>query len=53
MSLDAFLRQRPDASELELREMLSGHLCRCTGYVPILRAALAAQQRLNASTGAV
>jgi 2-furoyl-CoA dehydrogenase 2Fe-2S iron sulfur subunit len=53
MSLDAFLRQRPDASELELREMLSGHLCRCTGYVPILRAALAAQQRLNALAGAV
>jgi 2-furoyl-CoA dehydrogenase 2Fe-2S iron sulfur subunit len=53
MSLDAFLRQHPDASELELREMLSGHLCRCTGYVPILRAALSAQQRLNALPGAV
>jgi 2-furoyl-CoA dehydrogenase 2Fe-2S iron sulfur subunit len=47
MSLDAFLRERPAASEMEIREMLSGHLCRCTGYVPILRAALAAQARLR------
>ncbi|MDQ2802452.1 MAG: (2Fe-2S)-binding protein [Pseudomonadota bacterium] len=47
MSLDAFLRDRPDASEPELRAMLSGHLCRCTGYVPIIRAAVAAQQRLR------
>ncbi|MBV9736365.1 MAG: (2Fe-2S)-binding protein [Acidisphaera sp.] len=47
MSLDAFLRQRPDASEAELRYMLSGHLCRCTGYVPIMRAALAARDRLR------
>ncbi len=47
MSLDAFLRARPDASETEIREMLSGHLCRCTGYAPIMRAALAAQARLR------
>jgi 2-furoyl-CoA dehydrogenase 2Fe-2S iron sulfur subunit len=47
MSLDAALRGKPHASEAELRETLSGHLCRCTGYVPILRAALAAQSKLN------
>jgi len=47
MSLDAFLRASPDASEADIRAMLSGHLCRCTGYVPIMRAALAAQQRLR------
>ncbi len=47
MSLDAFLRTRPDASEEDIRVMLSGHLCRCTGYVPIMRAALAARQRLR------
>jgi len=47
MSLDAFLRAQPDASEPEIRTMLSGHLCRCTGYVPIMQAALAAQQRLR------
>ena len=33
MSLDAYLRKQPDPSEDELREFLSGHLCRCTGYV--------------------
>jgi 2-furoyl-CoA dehydrogenase 2Fe-2S iron sulfur subunit len=27
--------------------MLSGHLCRCTGYVPIMQAALAARDRLR------
>ncbi len=48
MSLDAFLTRQPHASEAELRELLSGHLCRCTGYAPILRAARAAQERLSA-----
>lgn len=46
MTLDAFLREKPVASEAELREVLSGHLCRCTGYAPIIKAALAAQQTL-------
>jgi 2-furoyl-CoA dehydrogenase 2Fe-2S iron sulfur subunit len=47
MSLDALLRERKDVSEPEIREFLSGHLCRCTGYVSIVKAALAAarQQR--------
>jgi 2-furoyl-CoA dehydrogenase 2Fe-2S iron sulfur subunit len=40
MSLDHFLEVRPSASESEIREMLSGHLCRCTGYTGIVRAAL-------------
>ena len=47
MSLDAFLRAYPDAPEAGIRGMLSGHLCRCTGYVPIMKAALAAQARLR------
>ena len=47
MSLDAWLRGHPDAGETELRAVLAGHLCRCTGYAPILRAALAAAQRLR------
>ena len=47
MSLDAWLCRHPDAGEQELREVLAGHLCRCTGYAPILRAALAAAQRLR------
>jgi 2-furoyl-CoA dehydrogenase 2Fe-2S iron sulfur subunit len=52
MSLDAFLRARPDATEAEIRAMLSGHLCRCTGYVPIMCAALAAQRRLREAVDA-
>jgi 2-furoyl-CoA dehydrogenase 2Fe-2S iron sulfur subunit len=46
MSLDAHLRENPRPTEAELRELLSGHLCRCTGYAPVLRAALAAAARL-------
>ena len=47
MSLDALLRDRPDATEPEIREVLSGHLCRCTGYGSIVKAALAAARRLR------
>jgi 2-furoyl-CoA dehydrogenase 2Fe-2S iron sulfur subunit len=41
MSLDALLRETPRPTEAEVRELLSGHLCRCTGYAAIVRAALA------------
>jgi aerobic-type carbon monoxide dehydrogenase small subunit (CoxS/CutS family) len=47
MSLDAYLRDHSDPAESELREYLSGHLCRCTGYVPIIAAALDAARRLR------
>ena len=46
MSLDHYLRERPRPTEDELRDMLSGHLCRCTGYTPIIRAALDAANLL-------
>ena len=52
MSLDALLRRHPAATADEIRVMLAGHLCRCTGYAPILRAALAAQQRMRAAPDA-
>jgi 2-furoyl-CoA dehydrogenase 2Fe-2S iron sulfur subunit len=47
ISLDALLRARPNADEPDIRACLSGHLCRCTGYASIVKAALAAarQQR--------
>ena len=38
MSMEAFLRERPDASPDELREALAGNLCRCTGYLGIIEA---------------
>ena len=44
MSLDALLRERPDAGRQEIRDHLSGHLCRCTGYATIVEAALAAAE---------
>jgi carbon-monoxide dehydrogenase small subunit len=47
VSVTAFLRDHPNATDLEIREALSGNLCRCTGYQGILeavrRAARAAQ----------
>ncbi len=39
MSLDTLLRDEPGASEERIRDVLAGHLCRCTGYAPILAAA--------------
>lgn len=46
MSADDFLRRVPQPSELQVREMLSGHLCRCTGYTNIVKAILeVAEQR--------
>jgi 2-furoyl-CoA dehydrogenase 2Fe-2S iron sulfur subunit len=49
MSLDWFLRHNPEPDEVSVREFLSGHLCRCTGYVPIVAAALAAAEELRKS----
>jgi 2-furoyl-CoA dehydrogenase 2Fe-2S iron sulfur subunit len=40
MSLADYLERVPKPSEAELRDMLSGHLCRCTGYAGILRAVM-------------
>lgn len=42
MSLAQFLRVNADPSEQEVREALSGNICRCTGYAEIVEAALAA-----------
>ena len=40
MSITAYLKENPKPTEEELRDMLSGHLCRCTGYVGMVRAVL-------------
>jgi aerobic-type carbon monoxide dehydrogenase small subunit (CoxS/CutS family) len=39
----ALLSSEPDADEERIREALSGNLCRCTGYVPIIEAVLDAR----------
>lgn len=36
----ALLTNEPDADEDRVRDVLSGNLCRCTGYVPIVEAVL-------------
>ena len=42
MSVYAFLQENPTPSELDIREMLAGHLCRCTGYEHIVTSIAAA-----------
>lgn len=38
MTLIPFLREHPDPSEAEIREAISGNICRCTGYQKIVEA---------------
>jgi carbon-monoxide dehydrogenase small subunit len=42
MSAVDLLRENPSPSEAEIREGMSGNLCRCTGYQNIVRAVQAA-----------
>ena len=47
MTLTEFLRDNPDPSEAQVREALTGNLCRCTGYQGIVDAALAAAKKMR------
>jgi carbon-monoxide dehydrogenase small subunit len=47
MTLTALLRENPDADEAEVRDAISGNLCRCTGYETIVDAALDAARVLR------
>jgi carbon-monoxide dehydrogenase small subunit len=47
LTLEPYLRGNPNPSEEELRDVLSGNLCRCTGYHNIIRAALKAAARMR------
>lgn len=44
MTAFAFLKEIPKPTEAEVREAISGNLCRCTGYQPIVRAILQAAE---------
>ena len=45
MSFTDFLARNPHPSEAEIIDVLSGHLCRCTGYAGIVSAVLEATSR--------
>jgi aerobic-type carbon monoxide dehydrogenase small subunit (CoxS/CutS family) len=46
-TLTAFLRENPRPTEEQVRDAISGNLCRCTGYATIVAAALDAARRLR------
>ena len=52
ITLTELLRDNADPTEQEVREALTGNLCRCTGYAGIVKAALDAAQRLRDGSGA-
>lgn len=43
----ALLENEPDADEARIRHWLAGNLCRCTGYDKIIRAVLAAEDKIK------
>jgi carbon-monoxide dehydrogenase small subunit len=47
MSAEALLKEIPDPTEEQIREWISGNLCRCTGYQNIVTAIQEAAQVLN------
>ena len=48
MTTVALLAHNPNPSELEIRQAISGNLCRCTGYVNIVRAVQHAAETMRA-----
>jgi len=48
----ALLEAHPDPSEEEIREYLSGNICRCTGYVGVVAAVKSAARKLQADGSA-
>lgn len=49
MTLLPYLEENPNPSEQEIREAISGNICRCTGYQHIVDAALLAAEKMNSS----
>lgn len=47
MAAKALLDENPNSTEEEVRVALSGNLCRCTGYVKIVEAVLAAEEKIK------
>jgi carbon-monoxide dehydrogenase small subunit len=51
ITLTELLRENPSPSEQDVRDALTGNLCRCTGYAGIVKAALDAAGRLRNGGG--
>jgi len=47
-----FLRDNPEPADAEIREAMSGNLCRCTGYASILAGVKLAAEKLRDGAGA-
>ncbi|MTI95968.1 MAG: (2Fe-2S)-binding protein [Firmicutes bacterium] len=47
LTAKALLAKNPDPSEQEIRLAISGHLCRCSGYVKMIRAIKAAAREMR------
>jgi carbon-monoxide dehydrogenase small subunit len=52
VTVHELLEQNPEPTEAQVREALTGNLCRCTGYVNIVKAVLDAANRLRAARAA-
>jgi aerobic-type carbon monoxide dehydrogenase small subunit (CoxS/CutS family) len=53
MSMEAFLQENPEPSREEIRDALSGHICRCTGYHDIVDSVeAAAREKIAAAQAA-
>jgi carbon-monoxide dehydrogenase small subunit len=50
MTMTAFLNENTSPNEDEIREALSGNLCRCTGYQHIVDAAIAAATKMQSGS---
>ena len=50
MTMTAYLKEHPSPTEDDIREALSGNICRCTGYQNIVDAMMAAAEALRNAT---
>ncbi|MCX7253188.1 MAG: (2Fe-2S)-binding protein [Burkholderiales bacterium] len=52
MTCTAFLEEKSDPTEQEIREVISGNICRCTGYQGIVNATLEVANNKSTNGGA-
>ncbi|MFH1125352.1 MAG: (2Fe-2S)-binding protein [Pseudomonadota bacterium] len=51
MAAKAYLDRNQDPSQEDIKQALSGHLCRCTGYTQIAEAVRAAAEKMRSTRG--